>query len=82
MLVCLPQAGKYHDALVEDIRGYTSAYSRWNVPAEWFGYIKNQLYAPLFPNNLALRSKKGAAAAKAAGSAAAPAASVTAAASA
>ena len=47
-------AGKYHDALVKDIRGRTSAYASWNVLGEWFGYIHNQLYAPLFPGNLAL----------------------------
>jgi len=43
---CLPPlcphfapAGKYHDALVKDIRGSTAAYGRWNLPAEWFGCV-------------------------------------------
>ncbi len=49
-------AGKYHDALVKDIRGRTAAYPRWNLLAEWFGYIYNQLYAPLFPGNATLRA--------------------------
>lgn len=49
------QHGKYHDALVKDIRGYTNAYPRWNIPGEYFGYIYNQLYAPLFPGNKALQ---------------------------
>ncbi len=71
-------AGKYHDALVADIRGSTAAYSRWNLLAEWFGYIKNQLYAPLFPHNQALRIKTGDATSK---GTAAPVASVTAASS-
>lgn len=39
---CALNAGKFHDALVRDIRGRTNAYSRWNPVAEWFGYIKNQ----------------------------------------
>ncbi|GAB4822167.1 hypothetical protein N2152v2_009213 [Parachlorella kessleri] len=50
------QHGKYHDALVKDIRGRTAAYPRWNLLAEWFGYIYNQLYAPLFPGNATLRA--------------------------
>lgn len=43
------QHGKYHDVLVKDVRGYTRAYSWWNPVGELFGYIKNELYAPLFP---------------------------------
>lgn len=40
---------------MSEIRGNTNAYARWNIPAEWFGYVKNQLYAPLFPHNRALK---------------------------
>ena len=46
---------------MKDIRGYTAAYPPWNLPAELFGYIYNQLYAPLFPGNqeLLANSTKG-----------------------
>ena len=37
---------------------------RWNPAGELFGYIKNQLYAPLFPSHALLRAGGGAAPAK------------------
>ena len=57
-LSCCLTAGKYHDALVGDIRrgGSTRAYPWYNPAAELLGYIKNELYSPLFPGNQALSS--------------------------
>ncbi|KAL4420002.1 hypothetical protein ABPG75_007100 [Micractinium tetrahymenae] len=48
--------GKYHDQVVRDIKGNARARSLWNPVGEYFGYVKNQLYAPLFPAHVGLRS--------------------------
>lgn len=49
--------GKYHDDLARDIKGSARVRSRWNPVGEYFGYVKNQLYAPLFPAHAALRAE-------------------------
>lgn len=61
VLLPSPGAGKYHDGIVKEIKGSARAYPAWNPVGELFGYIKNSLYAPLFPAHAGLR-RKGAAA--------------------